>query len=231
MGFALLPSNKNLVYEDCLHACVTHVPLPPVQAICSRVQGHCRGETLSRAQATIILASPLCPLPSFPLPASLSLLSSPLPPAPSQLTRLAELPPPQQPHIYKPRGEGQSNREPLQHTTVVAELPGSNLTLSRKSYSVQGSQLTVKTRQVAKSAQPSSSGQAAAAIQGMGSPKGPAYGVEYSVGGPVWGYVSDESIDSLDDAMLEFNREYSECRGGDRYKYTTKECITRVRRL
>ena len=108
--FALLPSSKHLVYEECLHACVPHVPLPPVQAMCSRVQGHCRCETPSTAQATIVPASPLSPLPSVPSPPSSSPLSRPLSPARSQAPRLAEIPAPQRTYIYKPRVEGQMPR-------------------------------------------------------------------------------------------------------------------------
>ena len=47
----------------------------------------------------------------------------------------------------------------------------------------------------------------------------------------MWGYLSDESIGSLDDATLEFNHNYTECPGGDRGEYTARECIAHVRRL
>ena len=114
---------------------------------------------------------------------------------------------------------------------MVAQPPASNLSLSQKPDSVQGSEFTAQTRQVVKSAQASGSGQAIAEVQGIGSPQGPTYGVEYSVGGPLWGYLSDESIDSLEDATLEFHHEYSECPGGDRCEYTAKECIAHVCRL
>ena len=45
------------------------------------------------------------------------------------------------------------------------------------------------------------------------------------------GYLSDESLDSLDDATLQFNHAYRECPGGDGCEYTPKECIAHVRRL
>ena len=109
-GLALLPPNKNLVYEECMHEWVPCVPLPPVRAMCSRVQRHGRCETGSTAQATIIPASALFLLPAVPLSASSAPLSSRLPPAHSQPPLSAEIPPPQQPHIYKPREQGQSHR-------------------------------------------------------------------------------------------------------------------------
>ena len=119
----------------------------------------------------------------------------------------------------------------MEHASVVAQPPASNLFLSQKPDSVQGSEFIAQTRQVVKSAQASGSGQATAEVQGIGSPQGPTYGVEYSVGGPVWGYLSDESIDSLDDATLEFHHKGSECPGGDRCEYTAEECVAHVRRL
>ena len=213
-GLAPLPSNKNLVYEDCLHACVPHVPLPPVQAVCCRVHGHCCCKIPSTAQATIIPASPLSPLPFVPFLPCSSPLSSPFPPAQSQPPLVAEIPASQRPHIYKPRVEGQSHREPVEHGRVVAQLPASTLSLSQKADSVQGSRFTAQTRQVVKSGQASGSGQAAAEVQGIGSPQGPTCGVEYTAAGPVCGYLSDASIDSLEDATSKFSHEYSECRGG-----------------
>ena len=36
----------------------------------------------------------------------------------------------------------------------------------------------------------------------------------------MWGDLYDESIDSLDDATLEFNHEYTECPGSDRCQST-----------
>ena len=47
----------------------------------------------------------------------------------------------------------------------------------------------------------------------------------------MWRYLSDESIDSLDDATLEFHHKGSECPGGDECEYTAKGCIAHVRRL
>ena len=184
-GFALLPSSKHLVYEECLHACVPHVPLPPEQAMCSGVQGHCRCGTPSTAQATIVPASPLAPLPSVPFPPSSSPLSSLLSSAQSQAPRLAEIPAPQRPHIYQARVEGQSHRELVKHASVVAEPLESNLSLSQTPDYLQDSEFKAQTRQVVKSAQASGSGQGAREIRGIGPPQGPTYGVKYSVGGPV----------------------------------------------
>ena len=86
--FALLASGKNLVCEECLRACVRHVPLPPVQAMYSRVQAHCRWETSSPAHTTIIPACHLSPLPSIASTSSSFPLSSPLPPAHSEPLQL-----------------------------------------------------------------------------------------------------------------------------------------------
>ena len=47
----------------------------------------------------------------------------------------------------------------------------------------------------------------------------------------MWGYLSDESIDSLENSTLEFHHEYSECPGGDECEYTAKEGIAHVCRL
>ena len=47
----------------------------------------------------------------------------------------------------------------------------------------------------------------------------------------MWGYLSDESIDGLDNATLEFHHKGSECPGGDRCEYTAKEGMAHVRRL
>ena len=41
----------------------------------------------------------------------------------------------------------------------------------------------------------------------------------------MWGYLSDESTDNLDDATLQFNHECPECPGGTGYTYTAKECM------
>ena len=50
----------------------------------------------------------------------------------------------------------------------------------------------------------------------------------------MWGYLSDESIDSMDDATIgnfEMDHEYNECPGGTGCTYTARECVAHVRRL
>ena len=57
----------------------------------------------------------------------------------------------------------------MEHAIVVAQPLVSNVTLNQKQDSVQGSAFTFQTRQLAKSAQASGSGRAAAGVQAMGS--------------------------------------------------------------
>ena len=100
-----------------------------------------------------------------------------LPPPPVPIFPVLFLP---HSHRRKPRVEGQSHREPVGHASVVAQPPASNLSLSQKPDSVQDSDFTARARQVVTSAKASGSGQAPAEVQGIGSPQGPTYGVDYS---------------------------------------------------